>query len=160
MTTSQSMVVQQPRFGILEGGETESQGLAKLITHSSACTATVQQFSGVSKKLDELDLLAEIRKAGDEVVAGKLGRFEHLLAGQALALDSLFHHLAQRAGRQDNVKHLELLLRLALKAQSQARATVEALSGIKHPTPYIRQANIAHGHQQVNNAGGGAGAEI
>ena len=42
-------------------------------------------------------------------------------------------------------------MRLALKAQAQARSTAEALAVIKNPMPYIRQANIAHGHQQVNN---------
>ena len=45
-------------------------------------------------------------------------------------------------------------MRLALRAQSQARATVETLSVVKnppHPT-FIRQANVAHGPQQVNNA--------
>ena len=42
-------------------------------------------------------------------------------------------------------------MRLALKAQSQARATAETLALMKNPMPYIRQANIAHGPQQVNN---------
>jgi hypothetical protein len=45
-------------------------------------------------------------------------------------------------------------LRLALKAQSQCRATLETLAAIKNPQPvaFVRQANIAHGPQQVNNA--------
>ena len=43
------------------------------------------------------------------------------------------------------------MTRLALKAQSQARATAETLGLLKNPAPYIRQANIAHGPQQVNN---------
>jgi len=42
-------------------------------------------------------------------------------------------------------------MRLALKAQAQARATAETLSVIKNPMPYIKQANIANGPQQVNN---------
>ena len=42
-------------------------------------------------------------------------------------------------------------MRLALKAQAQARATAETLALIKNPMPYIRQANIANGPQQVNN---------
>jgi len=44
-------------------------------------------------------------------------------------------------------------MRLALKAQAQARSTAEALALLKNPMPYIKQANIAHGHQQVNNVG-------
>ena len=46
----------------------------------------------------------------------------------------------------------ERLLRLGLKAQSQSRATLETLATIKNPpTVFARQANVAHGPQQVNN---------
>ena len=47
----------------------------------------------------------------------------------------------------------ETYMRLALKAQSQCRATLETLAEIKNPRPvaFVRQANIAHGPQQVNN---------
>ncbi len=49
-------------------------------------------------------------------------------------------------------------MRLALKAQAQARSTAEALALLKNPQPYIRQANIANGHQQVNNTYASASA--
>ena len=42
-------------------------------------------------------------------------------------------------------------MRLALKAQAQARSTAEALALLKNPMPYIRQANMTTGPQQVNN---------
>ena len=43
-------------------------------------------------------------------------------------------------------------MRLALKAQSQCRATLETLATIKNPPVVIaRQANISSGPQQVNN---------
>jgi hypothetical protein len=47
----------------------------------------------------------------------------------------------------------EIYMRLAFKAQAQARATVETLHEMKHPKPvsFVQQANIAHGPQQVNN---------
>ena len=50
----------------------------------------------------------------------------------------------------------ERYLRLALKAQSQCRTTVESLAEIKNPRPvaFVRQANISNGPQQVNNGGG------
>jgi hypothetical protein len=46
-------------------------------------------------------------------------------------------------------------LRLALKAQSQCRATVETLAEMKNPpVVFARQANITTGgQQQVNNGG-------
>jgi hypothetical protein len=43
-------------------------------------------------------------------------------------------------------------MRLALKAQSQCRATVQTLAEIKHPAViYARQPNVTSGPQQVNN---------
>ena len=44
-------------------------------------------------------------------------------------------------------------MRLAFKAQSQCRSTWEAIAEIKNPrqVSFARQANIAHGPQQVNN---------
>jgi len=43
-------------------------------------------------------------------------------------------------------------MRLALKAQAQCARTVEILAAIKNPPiVYAKQANIAHGHQQINN---------
>ncbi|MDO8714252.1 MAG: hypothetical protein Q7K13_07230, partial [Polynucleobacter sp.] len=42
---------------------------------------------------------------------------------------------------------------LALKAQAQSRATITALVDLKNPrqATYVKQANIAHGAQQINN---------
>ena len=44
-------------------------------------------------------------------------------------------------------------MRLALKAQAQvqARSTAEALALLKNPMPYIKQANMTTGPQQVNS---------
>jgi hypothetical protein len=44
-------------------------------------------------------------------------------------------------------------LNLALKAQSQCRATLETLAHVKNPPVlFAKQANIAHGPQQINNS--------
>ena len=59
--------------------------------------------------------------------------------------------MAQRSRRQDTFKGIEVLMRLALKAQAQARSTAEALALLKNPMPYIKQANMTTGPQQVNN---------
>ena len=46
----------------------------------------------------------------------------------------------------------ETYMRMALKAQSQCRATLKTLANIKNPpVVFARQANIAQGPQQVNN---------
>ena len=145
-------------FKIVETEDTRSQMLAKLVTGSVLSAVTLKQFSGAGEDLEVSDLVSEMKKAGNEAVAGDLGRVERMLANQLLTLDMLFNNLAQRSGRQETFKGIEVLMRLALKAQAQSRATAETLAVIKNPMPYIKQANIAHGHQQVNNGQQATGA--
>ena len=130
---------------------THSEKLAELATDGALTAMTLQAYAGGGAELGITELLAAMRKAGDEVVAGDMGRVERVLTHQFLTLDALFNNLAQRSGRQETFKGIEVLMRLALKAQAQARATAETLALMKNPMPYIRQANIAHGPQQVNN---------
>ena len=138
-------------FEVVEDGSTTSQALAKLATTSVLSAVTLKRYSGAGDALEVPDLVIEMRKAGDEVVEGNMGRVERMLANQAMTLDAIFNDMAQRSGRQDTYKGIEVLMRLALKAQSQARATAETLALMKNPMPFIKQANIAHGPQQVNN---------
>lgn len=50
------------------------------------------------------------------------------------------------------LNQVELNLRLALKAQAQCARTVEVLAAMKNPPIiFANQANIAQGHQQINN---------
>ena len=131
--------------------ETPSQSLARLVTTSVVSAITLKAYSGAGEGLEVPDLVTAMKKAGDEAVAGDLGRVERMLANQLLTLDVMFHSLAQRSGRQENFKGIEVLMRLALKAQAQARSTAEALALLKNPMPYIKQANMTTGPQQVNN---------
>ena len=79
-----------------------------------------------------------------------------MLTAQAHTLDAIFNCLAQRAAVNmgEYIDTVEAYLKLALRAQSQCRTTWEALSAIQNPplASYVKQANIAHGHQQVNNS--------
>jgi hypothetical protein len=80
--------------------------------------------------------------------------YNRMLTAQAAALNSLFLELTKRSGTNmgAHMGVMETYMRLALKAQSQCRATLEALVAIKNPpVVYARQANFAAGHQQVNN---------
>jgi hypothetical protein len=80
-----------------------------------------------------------------------------MLLSQALALNGIFAALATRASRamDTNMVAADFSLRLALRAQAQSRATLETLANVKNPraVAFVRQANIAHGPQQVNNDG-------
>jgi hypothetical protein len=90
----------------------------------------------------------------DAVHSGDMGRPEAMLITQAHTLNELFNNLTRRAASNmgEYMNAVETYLRLALKAQSQCRATLETLSAVKNPpVVYARQANIAQGHQQVNN---------
>lgn len=105
----------------------------------------------------DFDLMALVDALGDQVSAvakGDLERAEAMLTAQAHTLDAIFNNLARRAINAEYMDNLDRYLKLALRAQSQCRATWEALATIKNPpvAGYVRQANIAHGPQQVNNA--------
>jgi len=64
----------------------------------------------------------------------------------------MFTNLSRRAIKHEYVPNLESFFRMAMKAQNQCRMTLETLATIKNPpVVFAKQANIAHGHQQVNN---------
>lgn len=138
-------------FTVVESKDTQSQTLAKFATTSVLSAVTLKSYSGAGDALEVSDLVPQMKKAGDEAAAGDLGRVERMLANQAMTLDAIFNNMAQRSYRQENFKGIEVLMRLALKAQAQARSTAEALALLKNPMPYIKQANMTTGPQQVNN---------
>ncbi len=135
---------------------TNSQMMAVMATRSSLAATTIKAYAGGGDGLEVTDLMKALREVGEEVSGGNMESIEKMLVNQALTLDTMFHNLAQRAHRQDSFKGIEVLMRLGLKAQAQARSTAEALALLKNPMPYIRQANIANGPQQVNNGNGSA----
>ena len=139
-------------FEVVKSTDTTSQALAKLATTSVLSAVTLKRYAGAGDTLEMPDLVVEMRKAADEVVDGNMSRVERMLANQAMTLDAIFHNMAQRSHSQETFKGIEVLMRLALKAQAQARSTAEALALLKNPMPYIKQANMTTGPQQINNA--------
>jgi len=116
---------------------------------------TAQSFSKVFGELDLNSLIEELAAQVKLTAGGDLRREEAMLVAQAHSLEAIFHELARRAALNmgDYINATEIYLRLALKAQSQCRATIETLALMKNPQPvtFVRQANVAHGPQQVNN---------
>ena len=90
-------------------------------------------------------LADEMKRARD----GDLGSASELLTAQALTLDSLFTELARRAGQNmgEHTEAADRYMRLALKAQSNCRATIEALAKLHQP----REQTVRHVH--VNQGG-------
>lgn len=110
------------------------------------------QPKSLADDIDAPGLLATLRGHGAAVNEGDMSRPEAMLVNQADALQSLFVNLTERALRQKYHIHTEGFMRLALKAQSQCRATLETLATIKSPPAvYARQANVTTGPQQINN---------
>jgi hypothetical protein len=105
-------------------------------------------------ELSLTDMVASLKAQGEAVNAGDLAAAERMLSAQAAALNAIFGELARRAALNlgEYLGAAETYMRLALKAQSQSRATIETLAAIKNPpTVYARQVNVANGLQQVNN---------
>ena len=145
-------------------GETEAQALAGAAIHAGTNAAIVVHafqgnLLGSDASLDGLvdGLKASMSRSND----GDLSTLEAMLIGQATALQSIFTSLALRAQAQTSQRNLEAFLGLALKAQAQSRATITALVDLKHPRQamFVKQANIAHGPQQVNNGVVGTGLQ-
>ena len=87
-----------------------------------------------------------------DVIGGNMTRPESMLLSQAHTLDALFNSLVMKGLGQTHMPHYESFLRLAYKAQSQCRSTLQTLSDIKNPSVvYAKQANITNGNQQINN---------
>ncbi len=127
---------------------------AKLFLSPSAQATAVagEYLKGPFGEQDFRALFDTLSASVKDVWEGDTKRIEAMLFAQATALQTIFTSLARRAHSQEYLKHLETFLRLALKAQSQSRATLETLATIKAgPAIFARQANIAHGPQQVNN---------
>ena len=109
--------------------------------------------SNVSTQVD-MEYAREVIGQGiDEVKKGDLSKLEEMLYSQAVALNMMFSNLSRRASLQTNVDIKATLTNLCFKAQNQSRNTIQTLINLKQPsqTSFIKQANIAHGHQQINN---------
>ena len=116
--------------------------------------ATVHEYGKSFGDLNLESLIDALSEQTEAVLKGDLGRAETMLVAQAHTLDAIFNNLAQQAIRSEYISQLDAFLKVALRAQAQSRATWEAVAAIKNPTVfgYVKQANIAHGPQQVNNA--------
>ncbi len=139
--------------GRLKANQAPEAGAAELVVAGLSYNASAI----LAFRLSDVNLTAcfkALTDASERVNRGDLRDAEALLTAQAVTLNVVFTHLAHRA--QMNIgeypEAADRYMRLALKAQSQCRATVETVAVIKNPpTVFAKQANIAQGSQQVNN---------
>ena len=134
------------------------KAVAKVTTSSALSSAKVVVAYNAGEDVDVFASMNVLIEHQNEVKAGDVSRAECMLMNQAVALQSMFVDLAVRAKGQTSLSNLQAMTGLALKAQSACRATLQALGDLKYPrqATFVRQANIAHGPQQVNNDAGPA----
>lgn len=144
--------------------ETEEEFWARAALNSALSNGAVAlKFTAPSER--KFGLIESIEAMVQKIEAlnkGDTGEIKHMLLTQAVALQSIFGDLAGRAAAnlQGGGEYLpagETYMRLALRAQSQSKAALEALAEIVNPRPvYINPGQVNHsaGSQQVNNAAG------
>jgi hypothetical protein len=134
-------------------GETPAQLMARvslepLARHASLAARFASKTFGTGRPTIDASI-AFIDNLATETAKGDLGIASRTLTAQALSLDTIFAEMARRSA--DNMgQHLdasERYMRLALKAQSNCRATLEALARLHQP----REQTVKHVH--VNNGG-------
>ncbi len=141
-------VTQQPT-------ETAADAMARTSLNPTIQAAlTLMDYNKHFGELSINTLVDDLGKQCELASNGDLKRAEALLMAQAHTLDAIFNNLARRAINSEYLAQFEPNLKFALRAQSQSRATLETLALLKNPPPiaFVRQANIAHGPQQVNNS--------
>ena len=138
-------------------GDATPAGLAELAIDApttNGMVATMFTSKTMSVELGLSEMVLALHRQVDAVQQGDMKGAESMLFSQSVTLNAIFAEMARRAAlnMNGNIQATETYMRMALKAQSQSRSTLETLSAIKNtPIVYAKQANITTGHQQVNN---------
>ena len=136
-------------------GQSDEQAIADSMTNpvfNAAVIAKVFNFVD-NQTIDISALIDSIHARTTEIKAGDLTSIEEVLFSQIIALQAMFTNLTKKAIGQSGMNNYQSFMTMAFKAQSQCRATVQALTELKYPrqVSFVKQANIANGPQQVNN---------
>jgi len=135
--------------------QTDNERYAKISLTASTMSAVLTD--AFTKKLfpssDIVDVANVLNNKISDIQDGDMKPIEAMLIAQAQALQTMFVSLGREAAGKTQLNQYTAFMNLALKAQSQSRATIQALVELKYPkqATFVKQANIAHGHQQVNN---------
>ena len=134
-------------------GETEERALARsMVSPEFLALSSIDSLTSTGNGPTDLNELSkELEAQTKKFKEGNSGRAESMLSAQSHTLDAMFHNLIRRAMANIKGGYSEVgrdYLKLAMKAQSQCRTTLDSLTAINRPI--IKQTNIAHGPQQVN----------
>lgn len=132
--------------------KTDLDTLARTAMTPECLSAAVLVDSKVVARDAISEAVSELKRQTSAINQGDMTRAENMLISQAHTLDGLFAKLTSKAMHAEHLDIFEGYMRLALKAQSQTRATLQILFELKAPRhiAFVQQANIGN-QVQVNN---------
>lgn len=141
---------------VKEEGKSEIRQLTELKLSPLINNALTLQIVAATNldKIDITEAVEVMKEKSEKIIAGDLSELEATLTAQIVSLNTIFNTLILRFAHSlgNSLKSAETYMRLALKAQAQCARTAEILATIKNPPiVFAKQANIAQGHQQINN---------
>lgn len=136
----------------LKPGEKVDDALARVVTTPECLSASVLTLCQNIDHAQITQMADELHRQTKAVRNDDLSRVEDMLTAQAHTLDGLFAKLTTYALTSKELDKFECYMKLALKAQSQTRATLQTLGELKSPKQiaFVSQANIGN-QVQVNN---------
>lgn len=137
--------------------ETGAQAVARKVLepglrHALSASAFAGKVLGKLEKPGIADFIGHVQSETAKAVAGDLAIASKLLAAQAITLDAMFTDLAGRASLNmgEYISAADRYARLALKAQNNCRATLEALAKLHQPrVQTVRHVHVNEGGQAI-----------
>jgi hypothetical protein len=150
----------QPKPVVAEGvkGETEAVSLTRILTepfwrHGMVASGIVDKSLGKVPRQPKFDDYGSaLQSKANMAASGDLTFATEMLTAQANSLDAMFAEFARRAAMNmgDYISATESYSRIALKAQSNCRATLEALMKLHQPREQtVKHVHINEGAQAV-----------
>ena len=149
--------------------ETEALAMARAIIepdfrHAMTISQVLKAVLGESEHMPGLSDFADVAKdIASAAEKGDLAFASRMLATQAVTLDTIFVEMARRMAinMREYLGATETFGRIAMKAQAQSRATLEALAKLHQPREQtVRHVHVNEGGQAViadqfhNHSGG------
>ena len=141
--------------------EPEGVAMAVVVTTPECLSAAAICLSHSMGQSHVQEIVEELQSHIKAVANDNMSRPQAMLVAQAHTLESVFVKLLSKALTTKNLDVMERYMKLALKAQSQSRATIQTLSEVKMPRQFafVQQANIGHQVQVTNTLGGAVHGE-
>ncbi len=138
-------------------GETDGHVLARIALdpvarHGAVAGTFAAQLFGEDHRTTNADSITVMGDEVEKAANGDLTFASRMLAAQALSLDAMFTEMVRRAGNHMSVhpEGMERYMRLALKAQSACRTSLEALAKLHQPREQtVKHVYVSDGGQAV-----------